>query len=97
SSVGERYKYTGRELDADTGLQHNRAREYDPKAERWMQEDPAGFSAGDSNLKRYAKDGPTNATDPTGNVLLAAGDSRSYVEQNLSESGVSYSSVKLST
>jgi hypothetical protein len=28
--------------------------------------DPLGFDAGDSNLYRYVKNGPTNATDPSG-------------------------------
>ena len=36
-----------------------------------MQQDPDGFSAGDSNLYRYVNNAPTNATDPSGEELLA--------------------------
>jgi uncharacterized protein RhaS with RHS repeats len=39
---------------------------YDPTVGRWMEEDPEGFDAGDSNLMRYVGNDPTNATDPTG-------------------------------
>jgi RHS repeat-associated protein len=66
AAAGDRYKYTGREFDTDTGLQYNRARDYDPKAERWLQQDPIQFDSGDSNLYRYTSDNPTNAADPTG-------------------------------
>src|SRR5262249_22695743 len=66
SGVGDRYKFTCREFDANTGLQFNRARYYDPKTGRWISEDPSGLAAGDSNLYRYVDNGPTNATDPSG-------------------------------
>jgi RHS repeat-associated protein len=60
------YKYTGREFDATTGLQYNRARYYDPTVGRWISQDPMGFDAGDSNLYRYVENAPTIATDPSG-------------------------------
>jgi RHS repeat-associated protein len=63
---GDRYKYTGRELDSVTGLQYNRARYYDPKTGRWTSQDPLAFRAGDSNLYRYVRNMPTGATDPGG-------------------------------
>jgi RHS repeat-associated protein len=63
---GDRFKFTGRELDAVTGLQSNRARYYDAAIGRWTQEDPIGFAAGDANLYRYVGNGPTNFTDPSG-------------------------------
>jgi RHS repeat-associated protein len=49
-----------------TGLQYNRARYYDPKAGRWISQDPTGFSAGDNNLYRYLANNPTDDTDPSG-------------------------------
>ncbi len=61
-----RYAWTGRELDVETGLQYNRARYYDSAIGRWITQDPVGFDAGDSNLYRYARNAPTNATDPDG-------------------------------
>jgi RHS repeat-associated protein len=65
-SVGDRYGWTGREFDVETDLQYNRARWYDPATGRWMSQDSLGFNAGDSNLYRYVKNQPTNATDPSG-------------------------------
>jgi RHS repeat-associated protein len=45
-AVGDRYGFTGREFDANTGLQYNRARYYDPGTGRWTSEDPLGFRGG---------------------------------------------------
>ena len=58
--------YTGRPLDAWTGLQNNLNRWYDAVTVTWVSQDPIGFAAGDSNLYRYVGNGPTNATDPNG-------------------------------
>jgi RHS repeat-associated protein len=69
AAAGDRYKYTGREFDAATGLQYNRARYYDPTIGRWTSQDPLGFDAGDPNLYRYVRNDPTNATDPSGLII----------------------------
>src|SRR5262249_45153107 len=66
SAVGDRYKFTAREFDANTGLQYNRARYYDPTTGRWTSEDPSSFAAADSNLYRYAQNDSQNATDSSG-------------------------------
>src|SRR5207244_3482681 len=63
---GDRYKWTGRELDSATGLQYNRARFYQPSVGRFSAEDPIGFAGGDVDLYRYARNNPTNASDPSG-------------------------------
>jgi len=60
------YAWTGRELDAETALQYNRARYYDAVTGRWISQDPLGFDAGDSNLYRYAKNDPIDCNDPSG-------------------------------
>ena len=65
-SVTPLYFWTGRETDVETGLQYNRARYYDPETGRWFSQDPLGFDAGDSNLYRYVKNAPVNASDPSG-------------------------------
>jgi RHS repeat-associated protein len=65
-SSGDRFKYTGREYDATTGLYYYHARYYDPATGRFASQDPMGFRAGDANLYRYTGNGPTNAIDPTG-------------------------------
>jgi RHS repeat-associated protein len=60
------YGYTGRELDADTGLMYYRARWYDPQQGRFLSMDPLGFSGGDVNLYAYVLNNPANFRDPTG-------------------------------
>ncbi len=59
------YGYTGRELDADTGLMYYRARWYDPQVGRFISEDPIGFAAG-ANFYTYVDNNPTRFTDPSG-------------------------------
>jgi RHS repeat-associated protein len=66
SDAVTRYQYTGRDWDADSGLQYNRARWYDPATGRWISEDPIGFAGGDANLARYVGNGPTYYVDPSG-------------------------------
>jgi RHS repeat-associated protein len=65
-SQGGRYKWTGREQDAGTGLQANRGRVYDASTSTWMSQDPLGFSAGDSNLYRYVFNRDSFGEDPSG-------------------------------
>jgi RHS repeat-associated protein len=66
AAAGDRYKFTSRELDAETGLYYYRARYYDATIGRFTSEDPLGFGAGDTNLYRYVVNSPLNFTDPTG-------------------------------
>ena len=58
--------YAGLEFDEATGLQYNRARQYDRAINQFTSKDPIRFAAGDANLYRYVSNGPTNATDPSG-------------------------------
>jgi RHS repeat-associated protein len=73
TGMSERYRFTGREWDANTKLQYNRSRDYDPVTQRWMQQDTIGFQGGDYNLYRYVHNGPTNATDPSGTFGIFGG------------------------
>jgi RHS repeat-associated protein len=68
SAVGNVYTFTGREIDAETGLLHFRARSYAPKLGRFLQRDPAGFADG-MNLYEFGTSRATVATDPTGNWI----------------------------
>ena len=65
SLVGNPYIYTGRRLDAETGLVYYRARYYDPGLGRFIGRDPIGYSGGVS-LYVYVKDAPTSLVDPSG-------------------------------
>ena len=57
-------QFTGRENDG-TGLYFYRARFYSPALQRFISEDPLGFSSG-PNIFAYTENAPTNATDPSG-------------------------------
>src|SRR5436309_4490415 len=45
---GDRYKFTGREQDSDTGMQFNRKRYDNLSVARWTTEDPEAFGVGDT-------------------------------------------------
>ena len=64
TSLG-RYFFTGRELDAATGLQYNRERSYESTTGRFTSQDPSGLASG-TNPYEYGNDSPTNYTDPSG-------------------------------
>jgi RHS repeat-associated protein len=59
------YAFTGREWDPETGLYYYRARYYDPKAGRFLSEDPIGLDGG-VNFYSYVRNQPTNLIDPFG-------------------------------
>ena len=65
-TYADRYGWTGRELQAETDLQYNRARWYDSATGRWQTQDALGFGAGDSNLYRYVRNDVTIYKDPSG-------------------------------
>jgi RHS repeat-associated protein len=64
--VGDRFRFTGREFDVETGLYYFRARYYDAQLGRFISEDPIRFSAGDTNLYRYVGNQPLDFVDPSG-------------------------------
>jgi RHS repeat-associated protein len=64
--VTQVFGFTGKMLDAKTGLQWNINRWYDAKLGQWISEDPIGFAGGDESLRRYVGNHPTYATDPNG-------------------------------
>ncbi len=50
SAFGNRYLFTGREYDQETGLQNNRARYYHPGIGRFLQRDPYTWGPNDPRL-----------------------------------------------
>ena len=64
-SAVNRFQYTGREADLETGLYFYRARYYDPSAGRFLSEDPIRFAAG-SDFYKYVNNLPANNSDPSG-------------------------------
>lgn len=59
------FQFTGR-VPVSDGLYYYRARFYDPKAGKFLSEDPTGFAGGDVNLYRYVKNNPVRFIDPLG-------------------------------
>ncbi len=47
------YAWAGREVDADTELQYNRARCYDSAVGRWLTRDPLGCDVSDGDVFLY--------------------------------------------
>ncbi|MEU6352029.1 SpvB/TcaC N-terminal domain-containing protein [Streptomyces sp. NPDC047072] len=61
----KRYRFAGKERDAETGLYYVGSRYYAPWLGRWTSADPAGFVDG-PNLFRYCGNNPVMYTDPDG-------------------------------
>ena len=59
------YAFSGREWDAEVGLNYYRARYYDTKLGRFLSEDPIGL-AGGINFYSYVTNRPTVLNDPLG-------------------------------
>ncbi len=68
TTVALPFGFTGRELDAATGLYFFRARYYDPSIGRFLSPDPSGLASGDVNLYRYVGNNPLSLVDPSGLV-----------------------------
>jgi len=66
SEIGNMHLYTGRERDAETGLQLNRHRYYASWLGRWLSRDPIGYEGRSLNLYQYVSSRPIRYIDPNG-------------------------------
>jgi RHS repeat-associated protein len=66
SSYGFIHGFQGLRLDTTSGVYYARNRDLSPTLARWIEPDPIGFSAGDTNLYRFEGNGPVGAVDPVG-------------------------------
>ena len=73
STIGNPYGFTGRRLDAETGLWYYRNRMYSPVLGRFLQRDPAGYVDG-MNLYAYVQNNPIKYLDPEGLMVRWASD-----------------------
>ena len=65
SEAPNRYRFTGRERDDESGLDHHGARYYAPWLGRWISCDPAGLVDG-TCVYEYCRSNPVAWHDPTG-------------------------------
>ena len=74
-----RFMFTGREYDKETGLYYYRARYYNPQIGRFFQTDPIGYGSG-MNLYGYCRNRPVVLADPSGldpdGISISVVDSR---------------------
>ncbi len=77
SQIGNRYYFTGREYDAETGLYNYRNRYYSPEMGRFMSLDPLGY-ADSFTAYAYVLSDPVNNSDPYGLI-----DPTAELEQRL--------------
>ena len=83
-------KYTGRELDSDSGCYQYRARYYCPDIGRFLSNDPLGFKAG-VNFAVYVNNNAVNGNDPSGliDITYSAG-SLNPITTNVNAPGTNY-------
>ena len=66
SSFAWIYLHQSGRYDSNSGLFDFRSRAYSSSLGRWIEQDPIGFRAGDTNLYRYLRNDPSNGRDPYG-------------------------------
>lgn len=64
------YKFSGKELDEETGLYYYGARYYDPKVSIWLSVDPLAEEYPNIGGYTYCANNPINIIDPDGRFLL---------------------------
>jgi RHS repeat-associated protein len=62
-------RFPGQYYDAETGLNQNWNRDYDPVVGRYVESDPIGLAGGSYSTYSYVKDDPIALTDPRGLVV----------------------------
>jgi RHS repeat-associated protein len=67
----KRYRYTGKERDQESGLEHHGARYYAPWISRWVSCDPEGIRDG-VDIYQYAQSNPVQMVDPRGTEATAS-------------------------
>jgi len=67
----DKYKFTGKERDVETGYDYFGARYYDSRIGRWLQVDPPADKYPEVSCYNYTLDNPLKFIDPNG--LAAAG------------------------
>ena len=70
SNFNWHYLFQGGYYDYAIGLYHFGARDYSRTQQRWLQQDPIRYKAGDSNLYRFVGNNPVKYVDPSGKFII---------------------------
>jgi RHS repeat-associated protein len=82
--TGQRFLFTSKEFDEETGLYYFGARYYDPRRARWLTSDPAFNPAKDPtafSVYAYVRWNPLRLTDPNGLQEAEAGKAATSAEK----------------
>jgi RHS repeat-associated protein len=79
-TTGDRFLFSGREFDTETGLYYFRTRYYDPNLGRFISIDPLSLVNGEFNAYLLASNDPINGRDPIGLTEITE---NSVIELNL--------------
>jgi RHS repeat-associated protein len=71
-STVDKYKFTGKERDSETGLDYFGARYFDSKYGRWMSVDPLAEKYPGLSPYNYSLNNPINLYDPNGEAVFIA-------------------------
>ncbi len=74
STITNNLRFPGQYFDAETGLNYNYFRDYNPAIGRYIEKDPIGLRGG-INLYAYVKNNPITRVDPRGlDTIYYCGD-----------------------
>lgn len=89
-TVANRFMFTGREYDPETGNYYYRARFYNPQIGRFLSPDPLGY-ADSMNLYQYCGNNPINLIDPYGeNIWDTIITATNFTESTLWKEGTNF-------
>ena len=66
STITNNLRFPGQYYDAETGLNYNYYRDYNPVIGRYVESDPLGLEQGRNHLYSYVQNNPIKNTDPKG-------------------------------
>jgi RHS repeat-associated protein len=70
-------RFPGQYYQAETGLNYNYFRDYDPQTGRYVEGDPIGLYGGSFSIYSYVNNSPLNRSDPFGLRLTVVGNTPS--------------------
>lgn len=66
STITNNLRFPGQYFDAETGLNYNYMRDYNPTIGKYVEADPSGIQGGENQLYNYVNNNPVNWFDPNG-------------------------------